>query len=477
MDKQQIVVGLDIGTTKIACLIGVRDENNPEKIKIIGHGKVASVGVVHGVVKNIVDAAKSIKYAVEQAAREAGCTVEEVYVGIAGQHITSMKNLGKVSIPTDQEYITEDDIKRLIEEQNNILVPPGHQIIHIFPQTYYVDNEELRDVDPIGVPGKQLSAQFHIVIGNETNIKNIIKSAEHAGLKVKGIVLEPIASAKAVLTNTDLEAGVALVDIGGGTTDMAIFTEGVIRHTHVIPLAGQSITDDIQKGCIVLRDTAEKLKVKFGSCMPEAVKDDIVAFPGYHGTQKQEIKIKTLASIIRARTSDIMDQVCCELDQNGLAKQLVAGIVLTGGGAKLKDIVNYTSYKTRIHTRIGTPNIHLSSFVSEKDEKGDPSTKTISDPIYATAVGLVLYGLEKEEAMCAETAPEETPQPAEEDTINPDILDNVDEQPQTEPEPTPTPTPEPATTKETKPKNPLWKTFGKKLDIFLGNMLEGRDVE
>lgn len=388
MDKQQIVVGLDIGTTKIACLIGVKDENKPGKIKIIGHGKVASVGVVHGVVKNILQTAETIKHAVTLAAEEAKCSVTEVYVGIAGQHIKNMKNRGMVGIPAGQEYITEADIKRLIEEQRNVLLDPGDEIIHIFPQTFLVDNDELKNVDPIGVSGKQLAADFHIVTGNQSNIKNIIQSVKLAGLAVKDIVLEPIASSMAVLTHEDIEAGVALVDIGGGTTDLAIFANGVICHTHVIPVAGQTITDDIQKGCTVLRDTAEKLKVQFGSCMPESLNNDVVSFPGYHGMPPREIAVRTLAGIIKARTEDIIDLVNYEIIQSRMEKQLVGGIVLTGGGSKLKDIVNYTSYKTGINARIGTPDEHLSSF-------GDKKGEGISDPIYATGIGLVLYGFEK----------------------------------------------------------------------------------
>lgn len=420
MDKQ-IVVGLDIGTTKIACLIGERDESNNGKIKIIGHGKVASVGVVHGEVKNILAATESIKQAVAMAAEEANCSVTEVYVGIAGQHIQSSKNRGVISIMPEKPFIDEEDINRLVEEQTHIPLDPGVEIIHIFPQTYFVDKEELKDVDPIGVSGVQLAADFHIVTGKSNNIKNIISSVKLAGLKVKDIVLEPIASGMAVLTQEDKKAGVALVDIGGGTTDVAIFIDGVIRHTHVIPVAGKTITDDIQKGCYVLPDTAEKLKVQFGSCMPESVPDQVVSFPGFHGQPARHIDMKFLANIIKARTSDIIDLAHCEIVESDTQKQLIGGIVLTGGGAKLKDIVNYTSFKTGINTRIGTPDEHLASVAGS-------NVSGISDPIYATGVGLVLYGFEKlEEQSRVEDSDN---QQSESEPIGPDIFDSDDEEPE-----------------------------------------------
>lgn len=428
MDKQ-IIVGLDIGTTKIACLIGVRDEENKGKIKIIGHGKVASVGVEHGEVKNIINATESIKQAVAMAAEEANCSVEDVYVGIAGQHIQSQKNRGVVSISPQQPFIEEKDVKRLIEEQYNIPLDPGVEIIHIFPQTYFVNNEELHDIDPIGCSGVRLAADFHIVTGKTNNIKNIIASVQRAGLNVKGIVLEPIASGMAVLTQQDRDAGVALVDIGGGTTDVAIFTDGVIRHTHVIPLAGKSITEDIKKGCTVLPDTAEKLKVQFGSCMPECVDDAVVSFPGIRGASPRLVEVKTLANIIKARTSDIIDLVHCEIVESDTEKQLVAGIVLTGGGAKLKDIVNYTSYKTGISTRIGTPDEHITGTAENK-------SADISDPIYATGIGLVLYGFEEIDKEQEELKKDKQPEPEPtKPPIGPDILDDDPAEPPAQPQP------------------------------------------
>ncbi len=381
-NENDIIVGLDIGTTKIACFIGKRAEN--DRIKIIGFGKTPSKGVERGVVKNIKDAAVSIQKAVEAASEQAGVPVHEVYVGIAGQHINSRQNMGTIVIPSEHKYIEQEDVDRLIEEQHNTLLNPGEDFIHIFPQNYVVDGEELSpDVEPVGVAGKQLKANFHIVTGNTMNLLNIHDSVERAGLAIKGVVLEPIASAYAVLDNTDRDAGVALVDIGGGTTDIAIFHEGVIRHTTVLPLAGNAITTDIKEGCKILRDQAETLKTRFGSCLPQNVSEnDIISIPGLRTQPPREINMRTLAGIIKARTETILEQVDYEIKKSHLEKHIFAGIVLTGGGAQLRHIKELTEFTTGIDTRIGLPDEHL-------DKDCDPE---IINTMYATGIGLVLYG-------------------------------------------------------------------------------------
>ena len=249
------IVGLDIGTTKIACFIGERAEN--DKIRILGFGKTESVGVERGIVRNIRDTAESIRRAVSDASDMAKVDVEEVYVGIAGQHIKSRSNQGSVMIPDNHRQIEREDVERLINDQYRIMLDPGEEIIHVFPQTYSVDNEVLPpDIDPVGVAGRNLTANFHIVTGNAANVSNIRDAVKDAGLRIKGVVLEPIASAHAVLDRGDKDAGVALVDIGGGTTDIAIFQEGIIRHTSVLPLAGNVITNDIRENCGCLRTAA-----------------------------------------------------------------------------------------------------------------------------------------------------------------------------------------------------------------------------
>ncbi|MBP5547357.1 MAG: cell division protein FtsA [Bacteroidales bacterium] len=384
-NENEIIVGLDIGTTKIACFIGARGEG--DKIKIIGFGKTESKGVERGVVKNIRDTAASITKAVEVASEQAGIEVKEVYVGIAGQHIKSIQNVGMVVIPAEQKVIEQHDLDRLIEEQHNINLNPGEDIIHIFPQNYVVDGEELSpEVEPVGVAGKQLKANFHIVTGNTMNLLNIHYSVERAGLKIKGVVLEPVASAYAVLDNTDKDAGVALVDIGGGTTDIAIFKEGIIRHTTVLPLAGNAITNDIKDGCKIMRTQAEALKTRFGSCLPQNVNEnDIISIPGIRKQAAREISMRTLAGIIKARTETILEQVDYEIKKSHLEKDIFAGIVLTGGGAQLNHIKELTEFITGIDTRIGYPDEHL-----DKD-----TDKEIINTMYATGIGLVLYGFDE----------------------------------------------------------------------------------
>ena len=378
--SNEIIVGLDIGTTKIACFIGQASENG--KIKILGWGKTSSIGVQHGEVKNIIETANDIQRAVEEASERANYEVTEVYVGIAGKHIKSIQNRGALTLSKQQKIIDKNDIKQLIDNQRNIMLPAGEEIIHIIPQTFFVDNEELT-VNPIGVPGNCLEAIFHIVTGNTRCLENIKQSVLNAGLRIKGVVLEPIASAESTLDDIEKKAGVALVDIGGGTTDIAIFENGVIRHTAVIPMAGNLITKDIHEGCTIARiEQAENLKIKFGCCLPSEVNaDDIVSIPGLRGQAPREISMKTLAGIINARAKMILELVAREIA--GFSKKLMGGMVLTGGGAQLKYIKELASYISATNSRIGIPNEYLET----------PSE--IDHPMYATGVGLVLYGLKE----------------------------------------------------------------------------------
>lgn len=379
-----IIVGLDIGTTKIACFIGQRSSEG--KIKIIGFGRTESKGVERGVVKNIKDTSISIKKAVDEATEQAGIAINEVYVGIAGQHIKSTRNLGSYNIK-DHDIITNEDVNKLIEDQYGIAVPPGEEIIHVFPQNFIVDDEELSPtVDPVGVVGKVIKSNFHIVRGNTMNLRAIHESVERAGLRIKGVVLEPIASSYAVLDDTDRDAGVALVDIGGGTTDIAIFKDGIIRHTTVLPLAGNAITNDIKENCRIMRGQAEALKTRFGSCLPENVSEnDIISIPGLRSQPPREISMRTLAGIIKARTETIIEQVKFEIEESHLEKDIFAGIVLTGGGAQMRHIKEFTEFTTGIDSRIGLPDEHL-------DKDTNPE---IINTMYATGIGLVLYGFDK----------------------------------------------------------------------------------
>ncbi len=400
------IVGLDIGTTKIACFIGERAPNN--KIRIVGFGKSDSVGIEHGVVRNILATANSIRHAVDDASDMAKYEVEEVYVGIAGQHINSRPNQGSVMIPDDHRRIERSDVERLIADQRRVMLSPGEEIIHVFPQDYEVDGEPLGvDIDPVGVNGKRLTANFHVVTGHASDIRNIRDAVLEAGLKIKGVVLEPIASAYAVLDDRDKDAGVALVDIGGGTTDIAVFHEGIIRYTSVLPLAGNAFTNDIKVACKILRHQAETLKVKFGSCLPTTVnQDDIISIPGIRDQGPREISVKTLAGIIKARMEMLLEQVQYILELSTYKDKLIAGVVLTGGGSKVQGCKDFAELVVGIDSRIGTPDEHL-------DLQSSITFEDLSHPMYATGIGLVIYGLLEEEseaeALAAENQAKEQP--------------------------------------------------------------------
>lgn len=379
---QDIVVGLDIGTTKIAAIVGTRTANG--KIEIKGIGKAESVGVMRGVVTHITPTIESIKKAIQDAIEKTGVDIKVVNVGIAGQHIKSLQHKGLRTRTNQDAEITQDDIDALIEDMHKLVMLPGDAIIHVIPQEYIVDNEQgIRD--PIGMAGVRLEANFHIISGQYTAIKNIKTCVERAGLEITELILEPLASADAVIANEEKEAGVVLVDIGGGTTDVAIFHDGILRHTAVIPFGGNIITEDIKEGCTILRNQAELLKVKFGSALAsENQENEIVSIPGLRGRAPKEISLKNLAHIIEARMDEIIEHVFYEIRNSGYEKKLVAGIVVTGGGSQLKHLQQLFEYSTGMTTRIGYPNEHLSG----------NNTDDISSPSLATGVGLVLKGFQ-----------------------------------------------------------------------------------
>ncbi len=379
--NDQIIVGLDIGTTKIACLVGKKNEYG--KLELLGMGKAESVGVRRGVVSHITPAVQAIRLAVEQAKLNADTEISVVNVGIAGQHIKSLQHRGVITLENLEEEISQKDIDALIKDMHKLVLPPGESIIHVLPQDFIVDNES-GIKDPIGMSGIRLEANFHIITGLVTAVQNIYKCVRKADLEVADLTLEPLASSDAVLSAEEKEAGVALVDIGGGTTDVAIFQDGIIRHTAVIPFGGNIITDDIKEGCTIIRKQAELLKVKFGSALAsENQANDIVVIPGLNGRDPKEISIKNLAHIIQARMEEIIEQVYFEIRNSGFERKLIAGIVITGGGAQLKHIPQLFEYLTGMDTRIGYPTEHLSS-----------GNEKVSSPMYATGVGLVLKGFE-----------------------------------------------------------------------------------
>lgn len=384
--KSPIVVGLDIGTTKIACFVGRKNEHG--KIEIIAMGKSDSLGVGRGVVENIDKTVQSILNAVKatESNQEGRLRIKNVNVGIAGQHIKSMQHRGIFNRKERHGEISQNDVDSFIEEMYNMVMHPGEEIITVIPQEYIVDNlSEIKE--PIGMPGSRLEANFHIITGQVQNVMNIRRCVDRAGLSVKDIILEPIASADAVLSDEEKEAGVVLVDIGGGTTDVAIFQDGLIRHTAVIPFGGNIITQDIKEGCKIMRNPAEAMKVRYGCALATEAKDnEVVSIPGLRGRPAKEITMKNLASIIQARMEEIIDLVFYEIKNSGYHKKLIGGIVVTGGGAQLKHLPQLFEYMTGMDTRIGYPNEHLAN---------TNNLTELASPIYSTGIGLVMKGFEK----------------------------------------------------------------------------------
>ncbi|SDG68590.1 cell division protein FtsA [Psychroflexus sediminis] len=386
MEEDNIAVGLDIGTTKIVAMIGRKNEYG--KVEILGIGRTKSLGVHRGVVNNITQTIQSIQQAIQQAEANSGIDVKGVTVGIAGQHIRSLQHSDYITRNDVEEVIEDEDIDNLCNQVHKLVMLPGEEIIHVLPQEYKVDGQS-EIMEPRGMSGGRLEANFHVVVGQISSIRNIGRCVKNSGLELNGMTLEPLASANSVLSQEEKEAGVALIDIGGGTTDLAIFKDGIIRHTAVIPLGGNVITEDIKEGCSIIEKQAELLKVKFGSAWPgENKENEIVSIPGLRGRDPKEISLKNLSKVIHYRAVEIIDQVYLEIKNYGhdeQKKKLIAGIVITGGGAQLKHLKQLVEYVTGMDTRIGYPNEYLAG---ETD-------KEIASPLYATAVGLVMDGLER----------------------------------------------------------------------------------
>ncbi|MFI5132303.1 MAG: cell division protein FtsA [Chitinophagales bacterium] len=380
--EQPIIVGLDIGTTKIAVIAGRKNEFG--KLEILGFGKANSNGVKHGQVLNIDETIKAIKTALDNCfASNPNLDINDVYVGIAGHHIKSLQTRGDIVRQANDEEISQREIDQLISDQYKTYIPAGDQIIDVIPQEFTVDNFQ-NIPNPIGYGGVKVGANFHIITGDKNAIRNINRSVEKAGLHTKDLVLQPLASSSAVMAQEDLEAGVAIVDIGGGTTDIAVFYEGILKHTAVIPFAGENITNDIKTGLGVLKTQAEQMKVQFGSALAnEAKANAYITIPGLRGMPAKEISVKSLANIIQARMSEIMDFVTYHLKQVGMDnKALNGGVVLTGGGSQLKHLIQLTEYATGLPARIGFPNEHLAAGHIEE----------LAKPTYSTCIGLILKG-------------------------------------------------------------------------------------
>ena len=381
--NDELVVGLDIGTTKIACFVGRRNEHG--KIEILGYGKSESVGVSRGVVANIERTVESIRKAIDEAERTSGVAIEVVNVGIAGQHIKSQQTRGQRTRDDLESEISNEDIQALIQDMYKQVMQPGEEILHVLPQEYTVDNEQ-GIKEPVGMSGIRLEANFHLIIGQIAAIRNIYRCIQKANLTVDQLILELLASSAAVLSEEEKEAGVALVDIGGGTTDIAIFQDGIIRHTAVIPFGGNVLTEDIRQGCLIMKKQAEQLKQRFGSAISTEMKDnEIVCIPGLQGRNAREISLKNLAAIIEARMTEIIEHVHFEIRNSGFSDQLIGGVVLTGGGSQLRHVTQLFQYVTGLDCRVGYPSEHLAEA---------PDAQATA-PSFATGVGLVIKGYDR----------------------------------------------------------------------------------
>ncbi len=410
----QTIAALDIGTTKVCALIGRRDEHG--RVEILGTGKVESEGVMRGVVSNIEKTVRAITEARRLAEQASGQTIDTVHVGIAGQHIKSLQHRGMVMRDNSHSEIGQRDIDRLVGDMHKLVLPPGDKILHVIPQEYTVDNEQ-GIVDPIGMSGSKLEANFHIITGQITASNNINRCVERAGLRMANVTLEPIASSASVLYDDEKFAGVALVDIGGGTTDITIFQEGIIRHTAVIPFGGHVITKDIKAGCTVMEEHAEKLKINYGSALASEVYENrVIVIPGLRGREPKEISEKNLSLIIQARAEEILDHVLWEIRRAGFdGTQIIGGIVLTGGGALLRDLDKLTMLHTGMSARIGSPVEHLAHGYTEK----------LTSPIYATGVGLLLQGFADIDAGRVQPTPVKKVEPVTEIDIEEQIKEEA----------------------------------------------------
>jgi len=409
--NEHLVAAVDIGTTKVASIIGKMKDNG--KVEIMGVSKTPSTGIKRGVVQNIDETVSAIKKTVNEVQSTSGVTFTNVFVGIAGQHIKTIRNRGYINRNSSEDEITREDIEALIKEMYNISIDVGEEIIHVLPQNFIVDNET-GIKNPVGMLGRRVEANFHIVIGQITSARNIGKCINKAGLTLNELILQPLASSTAILTADEKEAGVTLVDIGGGTTDVAVYYDDIIRHTAVIPFGGDVVTKDIKEGCSILQRQAELLKVQYGSALGDlAREDEVVSIPGISGREPKEISLKSLAYIIQSRLEEILNAVLYEIENSGYYDRLSAGIVVTGGGALMKDLPQLVKFVTGMDVRLGYPTVKLAS----------ESVQEVNDPIFSTSVGLVLEGYEiyrqnqekYEEQKEQETEPEEENEPVEQE--------------------------------------------------------------
>ena len=399
--NNNILAAIDIGTTKIVTIAGRMNDN---KLEILGMCKTASKGVKRGVVLNIEEAVGAIRYTVEEVQKQVGFKIREAYVGIAGQHISSLQNRGYILRDSYEEEITKEDTDKLLAEMYKISIQPGEEIIHVIPQSYVVDNET-GVKNPIGMFGKRLEGNYHIVIGQTTSARTIERCVNRVGINVKQMILEPLASAVAVHTEDEIEACVDLLEIRGGTTDISDYYDDIIKHTAVIPFGGNVITRDVMEGCSILNKHAELLKIQYGSALGDLAEEaKVVAVPGISGREPKEVSIKSLAYIIQSRMEEIIDAIVYQLEGSDSLEKLTAGIVITGGGSQLRHLPQLIKYRTGLDVRIGMPNVPVSS----------TNLKEVNHPMYSTSVGLLYKGFENKmpEPLREEPVHIQEPEPA-----------------------------------------------------------------
>lgn len=402
--KQKVIVGLDIGTSKFCCLVASPDEKT-KKLDILGIGISEAEGLFRGVVVRIDNTVKTIQKVISDAEQQSGLKINEVIVGIAGDHIESYQSRGIIGISNINKEVSENDVERLLEESCKIAIPSDRRILHVIPQDYIIDGQD-GIIDPIGMSGVRMEANVHIVTGLITAIQNIYKCVERSGIRVKDIVLEPLASSHAVLDNDEKEVGVALIDIGGGTTDIAIFEEGIVRFTSGFGIAGKQVTYDIKTGLGIIPSQAEKIKREYGHAyMNSIMHDDLFMVPGIGGRKPMEITKSYLCRIIQPRYEEIFEFALSEIRRSGYSGRLGAGIVLTGGSALVGGIDELAQEVFGMPVKIGIPSgVTYSGLVQE-----------VENPMYSTAVGLVLHELK---GMTRDSQPEEDDEPLQSEKKN-----------------------------------------------------------
>jgi len=380
MAKNSVIVGLDLGTTKIAAIVSDVDEKG--EVNVVGVGTSPSEGLRRGVVVNLEKTVDSVRNAVREAELMAGVRVEEVYAGIAGDHIRSINSRGVIAVSRPGNEISQSDVQRVIEQARAVAIPIDREIIHVIPQEFVVD-DQTGIKDPVGMAGVRLEAVVHIVTGAVTSAQNIYKSIDRSGMKIRDLVLQPLASSYSVLDPEEKELGVALIDIGGGTTDIAIFYDGAIRHTSVVGLGGSNITNDIAIGLRTPRTHAEEIKIKYGSAMASLIDPEAkIKVPGVGGREEREISAQVLGSIIEPRLEEIVSLAQREIKKTDYADLLGAGVVLTGGTARMPGLSQLAEQIFDLPVKVGIP-------------KGVGGlTDSVTDPLHATGVGLILYGYE-----------------------------------------------------------------------------------